>query len=162
MLRTEDQFLELIRANSKPRKTGRLSLSTDHLLRQTSECWNGTITKPPLFFYHGNAIITDVTEGRDILNDESLAQNWVWDRTTQTFIFNISSGRHESLLGNLYILYSGNGDTIGNHDNAGAYIREGFGFSLSSVGNHPHKGADVKLTAQERQIFKGIKFVDVE
>jgi hypothetical protein len=144
LLVSDDEFYELVRAASKPRQNTLKSESVDYILGTFDKCNWQRITR--------NATPDDLL----------YSKNWVWDRTTQTFIWNIMSGYHEFLLSHLYLLYTGTENDARSHDHAGDYIREGYGFSLSSVGNNPHKGAEVKLTAQEKRIFRGLKFVDVE
>jgi hypothetical protein len=157
---TEQQFFDVIAAKAKPRNHLASHDSLERLLERLQESWGGVMTDR-VFKNAGSAIFTDIAEGRKYLNDDDIMDSWVFDRTTQLFIFNLNRGFHESFLGTLYQAYTGATMRISTHDDAGRYIKEGMGFSLSSIGTRATKGRDVKLNAQEKIIFDSQIFIGI-
>lgn len=158
---TEQQFLDAVSAKAKPRNHLASHDSLERLLERMQESWDGVLTDR-IYKNAGSAIFTDVAEGRKYLNDHDIMDSWVFDRTTQLFIFNLRRGFHESFLGTLYQAYTGTTMRIGSpRDDGGSYIKQGMGFALSSIGTRFTKGRDVKLNAQEKIMFDSMLFIGI-
>ena len=82
-------------------------------------------------------------------------------RATQTLVVNLERGHHELFLATLQAGYTGERLEVDTRDQAGAYLTDGRGFSLSSAGHRPLKGVDARLTAQEKRIFERFRFQDL-
>ena len=84
--------------------------------------------------------------------------NWHYDRTARAVIVNLRRGSHDSLSASLFDAYRGRAAGMTQEGASEAYIRFGLGWFRSSVARHPIKGAEVKPDAQERAVFRGVRF----
>jgi hypothetical protein len=155
---SEDEFFVRLRSVSKARPDGRIE-SFEWIQESIERCWNNSAKANNLSEVHncpGVVLFGEPNEERNY-NCYNF-DNWVWDRPTGLFIININRGYHERLLGDLYLLHTGLTHSVADRDDAGSYIREGFGFALSSIAQYPIKGLKTELTDHEHIIFENMDF----
>jgi hypothetical protein len=158
---SQKDWISNVAKHSAPRNHNSGLDSLEQILSRLSDCWGSIINKKNnLWRCPGHAFILGPEDGKEYLHDCEVMDSWIWDRNTQSFIFNINRGHHEHILTYLYLAYKGLSWDFG-QDYAGSYIREGFGFSLSSAGYFPTKGSDVDFKENEITMFKGLKFTEI-
>lgn len=113
---------------------------------------------PKLMKHPGLAYFFDLTDSKVVLEDDTFTDNWVYDRPTKTLLVNLKRGSHEGLTSHLYEIHKGERISIGSPDNSESYLNEGLGFFLSSASSFATKGEGIRLNAQEKIIFKTVKF----
>ncbi len=171
---TEKEFFERLSAKI-PRRTG-LHENREDLFAYIKLAWEKVSARdielhkelnesprsaPELVKMQGLAYFYDLTQARIPLKDDTLCDNWVYDRGTETLIINLRCGAHQQFTAYLYCAYKGLKTAIYDQENSEKYITEGLGFYLSSCGTNPEKGEDVKLNAQEKIIFRGFHFRNI-
>lgn len=111
----------------------------------------------------GVALFYEMHEARRAITSDFM-DSFVYDRTTGIFILNLNRGNHEQFLGIVGMAYMG-WDLMGDSDTekaAGDVVDNGlFIYMSSQVSARVTLGSGVKLTAQEKAIFKDFQMVEL-
>lgn len=169
---SEEEFLNRVKNKASPRDNPK---EIDRILNSLRGAWGNkeallneakdfrSPNDQGLYRYDGLAYFFDLLELQEIMKDQTFLDNWIYDRRSKCLIVNIFMGHHETLMNYLYTIYTGKSSDWNpfKEDRAGDYIRQGFGFFLSSVSMKPQKGENVNLSIVESLIFGGYVFRDV-
>jgi len=161
MLKTEQDFLDIL--SQRMVLKGLSKRARNMILGNIKTGWD-RVCYPKIYSYPGTLSIMDLETGKDF---HGQADNWIWDRPTGLFLMNLKRGSHDFILRNLYLIHSNaldqpNSEILDpNRDDSGAYIRDGYGFCLSSISTYPTKGIGIPLSDQEMSVFKDQKFTEI-
>lgn len=85
---------------------------------------------------------------------DAMPNNFLYDRRSGLVWVDLQGGYHHGMMAHLYLLYSGSTDNrYWTSADGDAYILEGHGIYMSSVGECAYKGAKLELTRQEKIVF---------
>lgn len=163
---TADEYLALVlKYSKKPRKAGHHDFDwyidpLRHKFRlpeEDDEVWNRHLHITGFY---------PLGEAKPYVNINKV-DNWLYDRVTGIVVTNLGVGCHEGFAQVLYLLYTGKKEDVKKdmfkamRDDAALWAEEGMGFMLSTVSSRIQKGANVKLSAQEKAVFRGYEFTDI-
>lgn len=176
---TVAQYLQRVRESAKAVDANEYTV--DNAVELLGICWDLDRTKVwldekrelydmkpadhPMFIkMPGNALFYELGEAKAAIENDDLMDSWVYDRTTGIVILNMNRGAHESFTAGLFGLYKGTVDFKARwqiEDESERFLTEGLGFFLSSALYRPLKGANTRLTAQEKRVFQNQQFMDL-
>lgn len=104
------------------------------------------------YYRQSVSVIVPVHEAKHHIDGKP--NNWLYDRASGLVWINLEGGMHSTMMAALYILRKG-GTTLSDWtcEQSDAFVLEGHGMFLSSVGDWGYKGSCMNLTRQEKIVF---------